>query len=317
MFQQTSISSNTSTPTEATLDGLIDLSGKSVTFSIPKLSFVLWDCDNSALETERPALNACYDVLRDAVDEWSEGQFTFDVSKEHFVASHTGGSFRDMLTNYLRMVDTEFEERQDQFLEFVENWSRTEQDRVIDVFKRDGITPTRGTELALNRHVELGLRPVIVSSSAPERLSASLETAGVARHFQEGDIYSAQDEVFMKAGGERKPAPDIYIHAMSKLKISHNDCIAIEDSKSGVLSALRAGIGVVYYVGAESPSPSRKQIETFLAEVERELNAFNDDRSANKGKILAVIDDNSCLPDLVNSLRSATPYQPLIVNHSK
>jgi hypothetical protein len=118
----------------------------------------------------------------------------------------------------------------------------------------------------------------------------------------------------MRAGGQRKPSPDIYLHAMLNCNISPKECIAIEDSKSGVLSALRAGIDVLYYVGAEPPSPSRQNIETFLSLVEHDLN-LQPYHSNHIGRILAVTDDNGILPNLVCSLRAGEPYQPFQVIH--
>ena len=42
-----------------------------------------------------------------------------------------------------------------------------------------------------------------------------------------------------------KPAPDIYIYAVEQLKKKPNECLAIEDSKNGVISAQRAGLKCV------------------------------------------------------------------------
>ena len=42
-----------------------------------------------------------------------------------------------------------------------------------------------------------------------------------------------------------KPAPDIYLHALKQLNKEPSECIAIEDSKNGVISAKEAGIKCV------------------------------------------------------------------------
>ena len=44
---------------------------------------------------------------------------------------------------------------------------------------------------------------------------------------------------------EGKPSPDIYLYACEQLGVSPEDCIAVEDSPNGVLSAYRAGCKVV------------------------------------------------------------------------
>ncbi len=55
------------------------------------------------------------------------------------------------------------------------------------------------------------------------------------------------DEVFhvIAAGDEvpaKKPAPDVYRLALSRLGLPARDCVAFEDSRNGLLSALAAGI---------------------------------------------------------------------------
>jgi beta-phosphoglucomutase-like phosphatase (HAD superfamily) len=46
----------------------------------------------------------------------------------------------------------------------------------------------------------------------------------------------------------KKPAPDIYEYAMSKLGLSAADCLALEDSANGLKSALAAGVDVLVTV---------------------------------------------------------------------
>jgi len=43
----------------------------------------------------------------------------------------------------------------------------------------------------------------------------------------------------------KKPAPDIYLHALDKLKIAPQNCIAVEDSRNGLLSSTTAGLKTV------------------------------------------------------------------------
>ncbi|KJC57036.1 CbbY [Bradyrhizobium sp. LTSPM299] len=43
----------------------------------------------------------------------------------------------------------------------------------------------------------------------------------------------------------KKPAPDVYVEVLSRLALGPGDCIAIEDSGNGLMSASRAGIPVI------------------------------------------------------------------------
>jgi beta-phosphoglucomutase-like phosphatase (HAD superfamily) len=46
-------------------------------------------------------------------------------------------------------------------------------------------------------------------------------------------------------GGIGKPDPAVYLHAAAELSQIPADCVAIEDSENGVLSAVRAGMHCV------------------------------------------------------------------------
>ena len=44
---------------------------------------------------------------------------------------------------------------------------------------------------------------------------------------------------------KKKPAPDIFMHCLDKLKLDSSSCIAIEDSSNGVKSSVSAGIKTI------------------------------------------------------------------------
>jgi hypothetical protein len=55
----------------------------------------------------------------------------------------------------------------------------------------------------------------------------------------------------------------MYLHAYETLRKKPEECVAIEDSKSGMLSAVRAGIPVMGYVGSylpERPEEMKQQL---------------------------------------------------------
>jgi len=77
----------------------------------------------------------------------------------------------------------------------------------------------------------------IVSNSTIDVVLTGLESTRLEGYFDKLFCYSANFK--------RKPAPDLYNAALSELKISKETVIALEDSKSGILSAKAAGIQVI------------------------------------------------------------------------
>jgi beta-phosphoglucomutase-like phosphatase (HAD superfamily) len=50
----------------------------------------------------------------------------------------------------------------------------------------------------------------------------------------------------------RKPAPDLYRYALSRLKLAPYECIAIEDSAMGLEAARAAGVPTVITVNSDT-----------------------------------------------------------------
>ena len=84
---------------------------------------------------------------------------------------------------------------------------------------------------------ENGLRAAIATATDLERTEKYLEMLGLRDYFTE--IVCA---TMVKEG---KPSPDIYQYACEQLNRKPEECIAVEDSPNGVLSAYRAGCKVV------------------------------------------------------------------------
>ena len=77
----------------------------------------------------------------------------------------------------------------------------------------------------------------LASSSNRELIDLSLELSGLARSFRA--------TVSSEEGGRGKPAPDVYLEAARRLAIGPRGCVAIEDSRNGILSARAAAMLVV------------------------------------------------------------------------
>jgi HAD superfamily hydrolase (TIGR01509 family) len=102
------------------------------------------------------------------------------------------------------------------------------------------------TELRAMPHASHALTwlrgPKCVASSSPsDRIRASLEITGLARFFD--CIFSASD------APKGKPAPDLFLHAASRMAVQASDCIVVEDSPAGVTAATAAGMSAIGFVG--------------------------------------------------------------------
>lgn len=109
-------------------------------------------------------------------------------------------------------------------------------DRVIEMIGDRG-RPMAGLEIALAGAEAAGV-PLAVCSSSPRRLiEAVMQKFGIREHFKV--IRSAEFEAY------GKPHPAVYIHTAEDLGVRPEDCLAIEDSVNGVLSAKSAKMKVI------------------------------------------------------------------------
>jgi len=58
-----------------------------------------------------------------------------------------------------------------------------------------------------------------------------------------------------------KPDPAIYHHAMKVLGVTPEECVAVEDSKSGATAAFRANIKTIGYTGAYEPHEEERMTQ--------------------------------------------------------
>ena len=104
----------------------------------------------------------------------------------------------------------------------------------------------------------------VVSSSALSRVHASLEKVGADKYFRREDVFSAASSLPEPTS---KPDPAVYLHACERLAVRPEECVAIEDSKSGATAAKRAGIPLIGYVGPyEEEGGEREKMEKVLRE---------------------------------------------------
>ena len=101
----------------------------------------------------------------------------------------------------------------------------------------------------------------VVSSSALRRVQASIKKVDQDKYFPPDHVFSAATSLETPT---TKPDPAIYLHACKVIGVKPGECIAVEDSKSGTLSAVRAGIHTIAYVGSYHDPKKAHEIADML-----------------------------------------------------
>lgn len=110
-----------------------------------------------------------------------------------------------------------------------------------------------------------GIKAAIATSSPKERALQYLNKLGLAEKFD--CICSGHDVT------HGKPAPDIYLHAAACICIAPENCLGIEDSPAGILSAHRAGCMPVLVPDLDGSDAEMRKI--LYAEADSVLDIIN------------------------------------------
>jgi HAD superfamily hydrolase (TIGR01509 family) len=211
------------------------------------LRALLFDLDGTLAETEsyghRPAYN----------DAFRELGLSFRWGERLYKRLLERASGKERLHHYLRRYRPELGPHADAIAESEEAWVEHVHALKSQHFDRrlsQGEVPLRpGVSRLLHEASDSGLRLAVVSNASARSIKSFLK---------HGLGSNLTRRVSLVVGGEsglkRKPAPDLYRHALDRLKLAHYECIAIEDSEVGLAAARGAGIPTVITVNAETLS---------------------------------------------------------------
>jgi HAD superfamily hydrolase (TIGR01509 family) len=100
-----------------------------------------------------------------------------------------------------------------------------------------GVQPMPGAVALIDALLERGVPVGLATNSGREFATRALRAAGLLDRF--AAVVSGHDVA------HPKPAPDVYLEAASQLGADPTECVALEDSETGVSAAKAAGMTVV------------------------------------------------------------------------
>jgi len=118
--------------------------------------------------------------------------------------------------------------------------------------EKEGVEAKAGVQELLVYLKENGIKAAIATSSPLDRTEKYLEYVGLK------DSFDKLISGYMVKKG--KPEPDIYQLAAKELGLAPEECLALEDSPSGILSARRAGCFPVMIPDQDQPGEETEQI---------------------------------------------------------
>lgn len=124
--------------------------------------------------------------------------------------------------------------------------------------EKNGVEKKPGVETLLQWLTENGYKKAVATASDMERTRKYLTEIGIFRKFDR--VVCAPDVP------HGKPAPDVYLNACAQIGERPENCVALEDSDNGALSAHRAGCKVIMVKDLAEPLPETKKFLSGMAE---------------------------------------------------
>lgn len=116
-----------------------------------------------------------------------------------------------------------------------------------------GTEVKKGAAEALKWLSQNGYVVALATATPADRATEQLKEVGLYPYFTK-IVSAAQVE-------QGKPAPDVYLYAAKELGADPSECLAVEDSPNGVLSAFAAGMKVVMVPDQTQPDePLREKL---------------------------------------------------------
>lgn len=128
--------------------------------------------------------------------------------------------------------------------EFVRSVHATKTD-IYTQLVEDGAAELRpGIRELIDQTTRLGIRRAIATTTSLPNVEALLGAAYGRDGMALFETICAGDSV-----PNKKPAPDVYLATLEEMKLRPDECIAIEDSRNGLVAATAAGIPTVVTPG--------------------------------------------------------------------
>jgi HAD superfamily hydrolase (TIGR01509 family) len=190
---------------------------------------LIFDVDGTIAETEEIHRQAFNDVFARVGIDWHWDQAIY---KELLWV--TGGKERMCAFARARAQRSMLSEAQ------IAELHRLKTARYVELVAA-GHCPLRpGVKALMTGAKRRGQRLAIATTTSRPNVDALLSVSLGESWPDQFDAIVAGDDVPRK-----KPAPDVYIEALARLRLPASDCIAIEDSRNGLVAASRAGIRVL------------------------------------------------------------------------
>ncbi len=195
---------------------------------------LIFDVDGTLAETEEAHRQAFNDTFKANGMDWN-----WDVLMYGMLLKTTGG--KERMQEY-QQTHRANEPQMDWKKIKALHAQKTE--RYVEILSAGGLPLREGVADLIDRAAKAGLRLAIATTTSRPNVDALTACCWGKTPEEIFEVVATGEQVKAK-----KPAPDLFELALSGLGLPPEDCLAFEDSRNGVLSAVGAGLQTIVTPG--------------------------------------------------------------------
>jgi HAD superfamily hydrolase (TIGR01509 family) len=199
---------------------------------------LIFDCDGVLADTELHGHLVAFNLM------WQKFGVNWRWSSEQYAEKLRIGGGKERMASlfaepkFQQVFDVPKDERTRK--ELLAKWHAEKTVIYREIIASGAIPARAGVKRLAEEALARDWKLAVASTSARPSVDAVLQHAVGPQTAQRFSLVLAGDII-----PKKKPAPDIYLMAIANLGISAASCVAIEDSRNGLLSAHAAGITTV------------------------------------------------------------------------
>lgn len=209
--------------------GIGPVSARNTVERMPEFGLVIFDCDGVLVDSERLIVKLEAQIFQER---------GWDLHEEDIIREFVGLSDSAMRARLSELVGEELGP----------DWDAEYTSRYREALEHD-LDAVPGVAQAIDEIEITGLATCVASSGSHQKMALTLGKTGLLERFA-GRIYSATDPEVAVG----KPAPDLFLHAAGRMRVSPTKCAVIEDSPYGVAAAIAAGMTPFAFTGGVIPA---------------------------------------------------------------
>jgi HAD superfamily hydrolase (TIGR01509 family) len=255
------------------------------------VSALIFDCDGVLSDTERyghlPSFNQTFREMGLPL-EWSEDEY----GRKLQIAGGKERMASELTPEFIRANNLPSDP--DALAAEVARWHKRKTQIYTEMVAAGKLPGRPGVARVIAQAQDAGWQLAVASTSAEQSVRAILDNAAGPERAARFDVVLAGDVV-----AHKKPAPDIYLLALERLRVDAASVLVVEDSRNGLEAAIAAGLRCVVTVNGYTEKEDFSEamlVVSSLGEPDGERTMVMANRSAARpGAYVTIADLAACL----------------------